>query len=164
VSERYITVTQSIGGWFAVLVSKTEGDSFWELEQTGNGRYQTKNEAEVEAREWALAVGYEFRPAAELCYEFRPAAELIDNKYDPKIWQGTSNKHRLVARLPEGMDGVEALIHYAPDDYKRIVERIKLECADTFLRCHSHKAEGCQAQLTPDEWTAFKAAGGGQSW
>lgn len=51
-----ITVYKSIGGWKAVMVIG------WEPEMTGCGAYETREEAEDEAREWADAEGLEFIP------------------------------------------------------------------------------------------------------
>jgi hypothetical protein len=62
-SERYITVSQGIGGWFAVLVwMNPDMGGFWEPYDTGIGRYATKAEAETEARMWAKDESLEFKP------------------------------------------------------------------------------------------------------
>jgi hypothetical protein len=86
------------------------------------------------------------------------------NKYDPEIWKSTSNKYRHVARLPEGLDGIAALREHAPEAYQRIVDRLRREAEDTFRRMYSDRVEGCHAELSPDEWAAFRAAGGESSW
>lgn len=88
----------------------------------------------------------------------------MENKYDPAIWQSVSHKYRIVARLPEGMSGVEALLEHAPDQYQRILERIEQQAASTFRRLYSDRVEGCSVELSPDEWAAFRAAGGASSW
>lgn len=61
-----IIVTESIGGWMAVQLMFTEEDwgSYWEPWATGFGRYATKEEAIVEARQWAEAE--EIRLSADL--------------------------------------------------------------------------------------------------
>lgn len=48
----YITVSHGMGGWFAVLVIWT-AEGFYDVEQTGLGRYETREEAVAEARWWA---------------------------------------------------------------------------------------------------------------
>lgn len=53
----YITVTKGGSGFFAVEVHLNEENkelgSFWEPWTTGNGRYETKEEAQMEAKQWA---------------------------------------------------------------------------------------------------------------
>lgn len=58
--ENFITTSLGIGGYFAVMMYWNP-KGFWEPWTTGFGRYETKAEAEVEAREWAKAEGLEFR-------------------------------------------------------------------------------------------------------
>lgn len=83
---------------------------------------------------------------------------------DPAVWRGTSNRHRSVARLPEGKTGLEALAECAPDAHKRLVQQIEQQAADTFRRLYADRVEGCHRELTAVAWAAFKRAGGQQSW
>lgn len=58
----FITVTHGMSGYFAVHMwwnNTGEGGlpGFWEPYNTGIGRYRTKEEAAVEAKEWAEAEG-----------------------------------------------------------------------------------------------------------
>lgn len=61
----YITVTEGMSGFFAVHIwLNEEGDfvePFWEPYQTGFGRYATREEAVVEAKDWADASGIEYK-------------------------------------------------------------------------------------------------------
>lgn len=93
-----------------------------------------------------------------------PSNEQNNEPVDPAIWKGTSNKYRSVARLPEGMTGVEALKQYAPDEYRHTMARLEQQAADTFRRIYADRVDGCHRELTVEEWQAFKAAGGEQSW
>lgn len=49
-----VTVTEGMSGWFAVHM--VDG----EPEESGAGRYETREEAEAEAREWANGLGLRF--------------------------------------------------------------------------------------------------------
>jgi hypothetical protein len=53
----FITVTQGMSGYFAVLMWWNDkdfpGEGFWEPYNTGIGRYATKEEAQEEAKFWA---------------------------------------------------------------------------------------------------------------
>jgi hypothetical protein len=89
--------------------------------------------------------------------------------FDPKIWKSVSHKYRTLARLPEGMTGKQA-VQWAYE------ENIKLfgycdkpnECwseevaASDFMRCATSYpyAKHCQAELTVEEYRAFRKAGG----
>lgn len=57
----YVTTTNGMRGWFAVLVHWNE-EGFYEPWNTGFSSYKTKAEAEVEAKQWAEDEGIEFRP------------------------------------------------------------------------------------------------------
>lgn len=56
VIDEHITVYLSITGWTAVhrvLIQDTEtGDEYWDNQQTGIGKYKTREKAMVEARSW----------------------------------------------------------------------------------------------------------------
>lgn len=86
-----------------------------------------------------------------------------DMKYDPAVWRGVSNKHRTVARLPEGMTGIEALKKYAPDEYDQLLEYIEQRAANTYRRIYADK-NGDVAILNQVEWDEFKNAGGESSF
>ena len=49
-----VTVTEGMSGWFAVHM--VDG----EPEETGAGRYKSREEAEAEARDWAKGLGLRF--------------------------------------------------------------------------------------------------------
>ena len=56
----FISVTQGMSGYFAVLMSWSR-DGFYEPWNTGFGRYSTREDAIREAREWAEAEELEYR-------------------------------------------------------------------------------------------------------
>jgi hypothetical protein len=65
-NKPFITVYESVSGWKAVhywFNDKEEDlpEGFWEPCNTGFGSYATKEEASVEAKEWAEAEGIEYR-------------------------------------------------------------------------------------------------------
>jgi hypothetical protein len=57
----YVTVTHGLRGYFAVLII-VEPNGFYEPYQTGIGIYNTREDAEPEAREWARNEEIEYRP------------------------------------------------------------------------------------------------------
>lgn len=57
----YITTTHGLSGHFAVMVWWNP-EGFWEPWNTAAGRYETRAEAEADAKEWAQAEGLEYRP------------------------------------------------------------------------------------------------------
>lgn len=59
----FISVTQGLSGYFAVLMMWTTQDDGcgYEPWNTGIGRYATREEAVREAREWAEAEGLEYK-------------------------------------------------------------------------------------------------------
>jgi len=79
-------------------------------------------------------------------------------------WKSTSNKHRVIARLPEGKTGLEALREVAPDDHKRIMENAERQAADTYRRLYANWGAGTSQILDSGTWSAFKRAGGQSSW
>jgi hypothetical protein len=59
----YITVTEGMSGHFAVMVAwNSDLGGFYEPWETGVGRYATKQEAELEAQQWAADEEVEYRP------------------------------------------------------------------------------------------------------
>lgn len=59
---QYVTVTQGVGGWYAVLV--VQGKEGPEPVQTGTGRYDTAAEAEEEANIMSQLLGVPYRKGA----------------------------------------------------------------------------------------------------
>ena len=93
--------------------------------------------------------------------EERAALKLIDD-----CWYQTSRKYCLLAKLPEGKSGVEALIDYAtkhdirPGDTKEWAEMLgEASAGDQFLRCTTNP----QYKKTVDSkvFEAFRRLGGG---
>lgn len=85
-----------------------------------------------------------------------PSALQGGKMLDPTVWFQISGKFRVAARLPEGMTGIEALKTLnirEPEWAERMGEE---HAGDHYLRCSGQQAK----ELTQDEWTAFKAAGG----
>lgn len=57
IKNEYIGVHLLGSGYAAVhmvLVSDGEGE-YWDYQQTGIGRYKTRDEAEIEARNWSIS-------------------------------------------------------------------------------------------------------------
>lgn len=65
-----------------------------------------------------------------------------------------SRKYRLVARLPVGMTGIEALCERAPDRYARVMARAEQWAADDYRREVAHK-HGDLFELTREEFAEF---------
>ena len=62
--KEFITTTEGMSGFFAVHMWLNEEEDFgpfYEPYATGFGRYATREEAEVEARQWAEETGMEYR-------------------------------------------------------------------------------------------------------
>lgn len=64
--NHYITVTQGMSGYFAVMRAEYQDDPdkdewFEDNTQTGIGRYKTSKEAEIEAKHWAKDEGVPYR-------------------------------------------------------------------------------------------------------
>jgi hypothetical protein len=61
--DNFITVMQGGSGWFAVEMWYNNQDDygFWEPWQTGIGRYATREQAIVEAKQWAEDCDLEYR-------------------------------------------------------------------------------------------------------
>jgi hypothetical protein len=64
--KNYITTTQGMSGWFAVMYwwNNQEPDigGFWEPWETGFGRYENEARAIEEAELWADSEGLEYVP------------------------------------------------------------------------------------------------------
>jgi hypothetical protein len=63
--KNFITVTEGMSGFFAVHMWLNEEEDFgpfWEPYETGMGRYETREGAEIEAKRWATDWGMEYRP------------------------------------------------------------------------------------------------------
>lgn len=78
-------------------------------------------------------------------------------KYDPDIWFQVSGKYRMVARLPSGMSGVQALktLHIREPQWAEAMG--EGHAGDHYLRMTSHSAA---KTLTTAEWKKFKEDGG----
>jgi hypothetical protein len=62
IHQPYITTYKGGSGWFAVQIHwNPDMGGFEEINQTGVGRYATKEEAEDEGKQWAKSEGLEFR-------------------------------------------------------------------------------------------------------
>lgn len=63
-TKDYITIMHGTSGFFACHVwlnEEDEDEPFWEPYESGIGRYATREEAEVEARQWAEDMEMELR-------------------------------------------------------------------------------------------------------
>lgn len=63
-AKEFITVAEGMSGFFAVHMWLNEEEDFgpfWEPYDTGFGRYDTREEAIADAKEWAEATGMEYR-------------------------------------------------------------------------------------------------------
>lgn len=64
--KQFITTTQGMSGFFAVHMWHNEEEKdigpFWEPYDTGIGRWETREEAELEAIDWANMLEIEYRP------------------------------------------------------------------------------------------------------
>lgn len=61
-NKPYITITKGMSGWFAVKMWwNPEMGGFWEPDSTGYGRYEFKQSAIQEAKEWAVNEGLEYQ-------------------------------------------------------------------------------------------------------
>jgi len=52
-----ITVTHGMSGWFAICAVEVEDDEigrYWDVQQSGIGRYATREEALREAKQWSI--------------------------------------------------------------------------------------------------------------
>lgn len=62
--KNFITTTQGMSGFFAVhmwLNEEEDFGAFWEPYDTGMGRYATREEAIIEALQWAEEMEIEYR-------------------------------------------------------------------------------------------------------
>lgn len=57
----YVTVTHGMRGYFAVLRSWYEEDQMWDNTQSGAFSFKTREEAIVDAKEWAIAEEIEYK-------------------------------------------------------------------------------------------------------
>jgi hypothetical protein len=60
--DGYIGTQLLWSGWAAVHYVKVEqsGQSYWDIQQTGIGRYKTQEEATKEAKQWSEGEGIRF--------------------------------------------------------------------------------------------------------
>lgn len=85
---------------------------------------------------------------------------LAPRWFDPSIWFQVSRSYRSVARLPEGMTGIQALVSKNPDRPDWANNMGEGHAGDHFLRCHARATDGLLEELSFFEWETFKAAGG----
>lgn len=57
----YVTATKLGSGFAAILLFWETKGHYWDVWQTGIGRYATKEEAEVEAKQWAETEGLRYK-------------------------------------------------------------------------------------------------------
>ena len=65
-AKHFITVSHGLTSFFATHMwfneEDLEGEGFWEPYESGFGRYATREQAEEEAKQWALDWELEFKP------------------------------------------------------------------------------------------------------
>lgn len=101
----------------------------------------------------------EYTPEDEARDDEDIAAELVSDG-----WKAVSNKHRTIARLPQGKTGLEALQECAPDEFRRIMEQAEQRAADTYRRTYAMVDIGTKQELDHDMLRAFKRVGGESSF
>lgn len=84
----------------------------------------------------------------------RDMTKMVEDGY-----QQISRKYRLVARLPKGETGLEALKRVDLRSYLRIMNQAEHSAADTYRRMHARE-EGNEIELDEKEFEAFRKAGG----
>lgn len=72
-------------------------------------------------------------------------------------WVQKSNKYRIIARVPPGMTGAEALKANDPELYQKALRSFEESCREDFLTYCSDKVPGCAMTLGPAEFAGFKA-------
>ena len=87
-------------------------------------------------------------------------------------WYQTSRRWRMIARLPEGKTGIEALIEarlkhitvrrdYWISETKRWANMLGEESsAEQFRRCYAHETPGLHRTLDKETFDAFRRLGG----
>ncbi len=73
----------------------------------------------------------------------------------------TSSRYRIVARLPPGLTGIQAMEQVDPDTANQIRKRIEKMTTDGFLRMYATNMEDLHLCLTPEEFAEYKKLGGG---
>jgi hypothetical protein len=84
------------------------------------------------------------------------------SKVDALIKTGymqVSAKHRLVAKLPDGMTGLEACKRDMPQFYETVMDNAERLARSQWLRC-ANSAERYREKLTVEEFAEFKNKGG----
>jgi hypothetical protein len=79
----------------------------------------------------------------------------IKRSIDDIVAQGyeqVSRKYRIVARLPEGKTGLEALAEVDPELAKHMLDEVNLEAGRHYMRVH---ARHTQLSLTWEEFNEF---------
>lgn len=73
---------------------------------------------------------------------------LIDSGF-----QQISRKYRMLARVPEGMTGVEAMRRASPAFVANLEANMERMCADQYMRCYARADE--KIELSIEEFTEF---------
>ena len=76
----------------------------------------------------------------------RDIDQLIQDGYEQ-----VSRKYRRLARLPDGMNGIEAMRTVDPGFVRLKMEHLEQECAEMFLRVYSAE----KVELTVEEFEEF---------
>lgn len=78
---------------------------------------------------------------------------------DPTVWRQTSRKYRMIARLPEGETGLEAIKRCSPKDYERIMKHAERMASSSYL-IHFAEQEGNSQILSTEAFETFRKNGG----
>ena len=70
-------------------------------------------------------------------------------------YEQISSKNRVVARLPEGMTGIQAIERFEPEMLVRSMERMEREAAERFRRFHARE-HGLTLTLTDREFYLYR--------
>ncbi len=103
--------------------------------------------------EWLISQGKEL-PEKREPQVMRDGKELVAAGYKQR-----SRKYRLVAKLPDGETGLEALKRCNPSAFRNIMDFAEHKAADHY-RAYNAQAEGNELELTAEEFKAFREAGG----
>lgn len=77
-------------------------------------------------------------------------------------WRQTSRKFRMLAKIPDGMTGMQALREADPRAADELEDRMNRQAADTFRRSHICKTlfPECFQEVDQPTFDAFRRAGG----
>ena len=83
----------------------------------------------------------------------------VPRVFDPSVWFQVSRSHRSLARLPDGMTGIEALESISKDRPGWAAGMGEGNAGEHFMRVYGRDPE-LRAELTPEEFELFRKAGG----